>query len=65
MAVISITLNDQQIAKLQETAHRLGVTIEDLVLFSIDDLLSQPDEAFLRTVDSVIHKNAELYRRLT
>lgn len=64
MAAISVTLSDEQMRKLEQTAQRLCVSVEDLVLFSIDDLLSRPDEAFSRAVESVLHKNAELYRRL-
>jgi antitoxin FitA len=64
MAAISVTLSDEQMRKLEQTAQRLNLSVEDLVLFSIDDLLSRPDEAFLQAVESVLHKNAELYRRL-
>jgi hypothetical protein len=64
MAAVSVTLSDEQMRKLEQTAHRLGVSTEDLVLFSIDELLSRPDEEFLRAAESVLRKNSELYRRL-
>jgi len=50
--------------KLQEIASRLGVTPEDLVRISIEELLARPDDAFQQAVDYVLNKNAELYRRL-
>jgi len=64
MAAVSVTLSDEQMRKLEQIAHRLGVSTEDLVLFSIDELLSRGDEAFSQAVESVLHKNSELYRRL-
>ena len=37
---------------------------EDLVLISIEELLTRPDEQFEKTVDYVLQKNAEVYQRL-
>ena len=64
MAAISVTLDDQQAARLEQMARRLGVTVEALILVSIDDFLAQPDETFLNAPERVVQKNAELYRRL-
>ena len=57
-------MDDQQSTKLKEMAGRLGMSIDDLIILGFDDLLPEPDEAFLRAVDSVMQKNGELYRRL-
>jgi len=64
MTSISVTLPDDRLLKLQEIASRLGVTPEDLVRISIEELLARPDDAFQQAVDYVLNKNAELYRRL-
>ena len=64
MITITIALTDDSLTKLQETAARLGVSAEDLVRASVEDLLSRPDEAFKRAVDYVLQKNADLYQRL-
>lgn len=64
MASISVTLPNDRLQKLQEIAARLGVTPEDLVRVSIEELLARPDDAFQQAVDYVLNKNAELYRRL-
>ena len=64
MTSISVTLPDDRLLKLQEIASRLGVTPEDLVRISIEELLARPDGAFQQAVDYVLNKNAELYRRL-
>jgi hypothetical protein len=64
MTTITITLPDDRLLKLKERATRLSVSPEELVRVSIEELLSRPDEAFQRTVNYVLEKNAELYRRL-
>ena len=64
MTSISVTLPNDRMLKLQEIAARLGVTPEDLVRVSIEELLARPDDAFQQAVDYVLNKNAELYRRL-
>ena len=64
MTSISVTLPNDRLLQLQEIASRLGVTPEDLVRISIEELLARPDDAFQQAVDYVLNKNAELYRRL-
>lgn len=64
MNAITITLPDERLLKLKEMADSLGVTSEELVRLSIDDLLTRPDRAFEDATREVLEKNAELYRRL-
>jgi len=64
MSSITINLQEEQIARLQEIANRLGVTIEDLARISIEELLAAPDERFEQAADYVLKKNEDLYRRL-
>lgn len=64
MNVITITLPEERLLKLKEMADSLGVTSEELVRLSIDDLLTRPDRAFEEATRKVLEKNAELYRRL-
>ncbi|MBM3134166.1 MAG: DNA-binding protein [Chloroflexi bacterium] len=64
MNSITITLPDDRLLKLRETATHLKVSPEELVQVSIEELLTRPEEAFQRAVDYVLKKNAELYRRL-
>ena len=42
----------------------LGVSPEDLVRVSVEELLAQPDDKFEQAVNYVLEKNAELYGRL-
>ena len=64
MNALTITLPDDRLLELQEKAARLYVSAEDLVRVSIEELLTQPDEAFRGALDYVLKKNARLYRRL-
>jgi hypothetical protein len=48
--------------RLKEMAARLGLSPEELVRVSVEELLARPDEEFERAVDYVLKKNAELYR---
>jgi hypothetical protein len=64
MNTITITLPDDRLLKLRETATHLNVSPEELVQVSIEELLTRPEEAFQRAVDYVLKKNTELYRRL-
>jgi predicted transcriptional regulator len=64
MDAITISLSDADLAKLQEMADRNGITPEDLARISIEELLARPDKDFQRTVEYVLKKNEELYKRL-
>jgi predicted transcriptional regulator len=64
MSTLTIELQEQQLAKLQEIASRLGVSIEALARMSIVELLAAPDERFEEIAAYVLKKNEDLYRRL-
>ncbi len=64
METITIALPDDRLVRLKETASRFGISPEDLVRVSIEELLARPDEAFQKAVEYVLDKNADLYRRL-
>ena len=64
MSSITITLPDDRLQKLKEKAVQLRVSPEELVRASVEEILERPEEDFRRVLDYVLHKNAELYRRL-
>lgn len=64
MSEITISLSDDHLLKLQQVAARYGISPEELVRVSIEELLVRPDEEFERAADYLLKKNAELYRRL-
>lgn len=65
MSELTITVSENRLKKLQEESLRLGVSVDDLILFSIDEILSRPDAEFQQILEYVAQKNAELYRRLS
>lgn len=64
MTTISIPLSDERALKLKELSAEFGMTPEDFIRISIEELLVQPERKFEHAVDHVLEKNAELYRRL-
>jgi hypothetical protein len=61
---ITVSLPSDRIEELKEKSSRLGLTLEELVLLSIEEILSRPDEEFRQVMDYVLQKNAGLYQRL-
>ncbi|MGB6066652.1 MAG: hypothetical protein WBG50_17745 [Desulfomonilaceae bacterium] len=64
MTDIIIALPEERLAKLREMASTYGISAEDLVRASIDQLLGWPDEEFKQMADYVLKKNEKLYQRL-
>ncbi|MEH2361942.1 DNA-binding protein [Nostoc sp.] len=64
MNTITIKIPDERLLKLQETANNLGVSIEELVLMGIEEVLNKPNASFKGAMDYVLKKNTELYKRL-
>lgn len=64
MTTITIELPNERIQKLQELALKLGVSMEELIRASVEDMLIQPEEQFNKAAQFVLKKNKELYKRL-
>jgi predicted transcriptional regulator len=64
MTTIKIDLPKERVRKLRELAAHYGVSPEELVRVSVEDMLKKPEEQFQEAVDYVLKKNDELYRRL-
>lgn len=64
MTNITINVPDERLKQLKERAEHSGMTTEELVLLSIEELLTQPDDDFKNAIKYVLTKNADLYRRL-
>jgi antitoxin FitA len=65
MKVFKLQLPEQIASKLQEAAERLSVSPEQLSILSIEEKLAQLANEFGRSAEYVLHKNAELYRRVS
>ncbi len=64
MAAITINITEQQLQKLQSLAQKLGISTEELLSASLEDLLNYPKSEFNQAASYVLQKNAELYQRL-
>ena len=64
MTSITIDIPDERLRLLEQRAYALGLTIEDLLRMSLDDLLIRPQEEMQQALDYVLRKNAALYQRL-
>lgn len=64
MATLTISLSDEEMRRLDILGKREGLTVEQIVRLSINDLIGQPDDAFRTAAKRVMEKNTELYRRL-
>ena len=64
MTTITIELPNERLQKLQEMAQKFGVSTEELVRVSVEDMLTQPEEQLRKAAQYVLKKNSELYRRL-
>ena len=62
---ISLELDDEQSARLEERARELGVDARELAKAAVNDLLTRPADEFDRAAKFVLEKNRELYRRLS
>ena len=62
---ISLNLDDEQSARLEERARQLGVDAGELAKAAVNDLLTRPSDDFDRAAKFVLEKNRELYRRLS
>jgi antitoxin FitA len=64
MTTITIQIEDSKAASLREIAQKFGLSSDQLVAASIEDLLSQPEPEFEAAARRVLTKNKELYQRL-
>lgn len=64
MAAITINITEQQLQKLQSLAQKLGMSTEELLSASVEDLLNYRQNEFNQAASYVLQKNAELYQRL-
>ncbi len=56
MSTITITLPDDRLLKLKEKAVHFGVTPEELLRVSVEELLARPEQAFQQAVDYVLNR---------
>jgi antitoxin FitA len=65
MAMLTISLSDEEMRRLEALGKREGLTVKQMVRLGIRDFIGQPDDSFRAAAKRVMGKNAELYRRLS
>jgi hypothetical protein len=64
MTRITVQLDDTKADLLREKAKKFGLSPNQFVAASIEDLLAQPEPEFEIAVQKILSKNKELYKRL-
>ncbi len=64
MTTVTVTIDDAKAAALREKAKHYGLPLEELLLASMESLVTQPEPDFQQAMKHVLGKNRELYRRL-
>jgi predicted DNA-binding protein len=64
VTTVNIALSDDSFSKLNDLADKTGLAPAEFLRRRVEQMLSQPDEEFLRGAQRLLEKNAELYRRL-
>ena len=64
MTLMSIALEDEQIARLRMLAEEVGLPADEYLTLKVVELLGEPPIPFEDAAEYVLEKNAELYRRL-
>jgi hypothetical protein len=64
MATITVPLSEERLARLRVWAEQAGLSPEEYLRRRVEQLLDRSDEEFRQAATHVLHKNAELYRRL-
>ncbi|MCP3682345.1 MAG: DNA-binding protein [bacterium] len=65
MSTLTTNISEERWARLKEISDQFGISPEELVRISVDDLLTRPQEDCKQAIDYVVNKNEELYRRLS
>ena len=63
MKILELQVSDDVASKIEAAADKRGVSVEDLVRLSVEEKLAR-DAEFERAAETVLAKNAELYKRL-
>ena len=65
MVIITVSLSDEEMRRLEELSKRDGLTVEQMVRLGINDFIDHSDDSFRAAARRVMEKNAELYSRLS
>jgi hypothetical protein len=64
MMTLKVELAQETIARVEEAAQKLGITPEQFLRVSVEEMLIRLEQDFLEAAKYVLDKNADLYKRL-
>lgn len=64
MSTITITLDDNQLARFEAPARLLGLPREEVARISIQEFLTRSDEEFDAIIEEIIAERGAVLRRL-
>lgn len=64
MESVTVNLPDQLAIKVREAENKFGISPEEFIKSGVEEKLLLLDSDFRNTIEHVLNKNAELYRRL-
>jgi hypothetical protein len=65
MTTLTVSIDERRAEALKVKAEQYGLLLEDLLIASMENLLSKPEEDFERAMGHILSKNSELYRKLS
>ncbi len=64
MKQITVNLPEEIEKQLKDASEKIGVKPEDFLLTSLQEKLANLDSEFIEAMKFILHKNADLYKRL-
>lgn len=64
MMTLKLELAEATAARLEQAAQKLGVTPEEFLQMSVEEMLVRLEKDFLEAANYVLEKNGDLYKRL-
>jgi|GEM_PF-564418 len=65
MATINLNIDENKVKLLKQKAEEYGLSLDELLTATFDDLISKPDKNFSEAVKYIIKKNKKLYQKLS
>jgi hypothetical protein len=64
MMTLKVELGEETISRVEQAAQKLGITPEEFLQVSIEEMLIRLEQDFVEAAKYVLDKNADLYKGL-
>jgi hypothetical protein len=65
MAILTVTISEDRLQRLQNLAKQFNVPAEELLRVSFEEFVALPKEDFQKALEYALEKNKEIYKKLT